>query len=195
MKKQLIALFILIFTAAGLAAETGYQGHKWYESSENFSNTNSIKLTEEPMSGWNIYRAYYKKVQGERTIALYGFNSLYKEFTCVGYTISTNAAEKLKKELGTEIAKYKITTEDRTEKELEDDPGFEVQEYELEVYRDFFICSELLNIANAIEAGYADEIEPGEGTVIIYNYNDDTNVYIFENFYDKRVTVIYIPTE
>lgn len=185
MKKQITVLLFLIFAAAGLAAETGYQGHKWYESIYDFPETNLVEFEETPSYGWMTCKAYNQKILGERTILFYGFHSEHGELTCAGYTISNEAAEIIKNDLGKKQKEYKVNAEDPKEIKTEAEAK----------WRDFYTFAGLEEIASYIENGYLtdEDIPEGDGVITIYNYNDDTNVYFFENFYDKRTIVIFIP--
>ena len=189
MKKQTIAFFILIFTAAGLTAETGYQSHKWYETINNFSRSNRIQFEDDPLYGLVFPLAYNKNIENEQTILYYGFDTEYFEFIAAGFTVTNKTAEKIKSKLGPKINTYKITTEYRTEEELD----FEGNEEEIRKYKDCFIFVDLRSVAYGIDLGYVEEFEKGDGVITIYNYNDDTRAYVFENFYDKRTTIVFIP--
>lgn len=191
MKKQINALFIFLFIAAGLAAETGYQGHKWYETINNFSRSNRIKFEEDPLYGLIYPLAYYKNIEGEQTILYYGFDTEYFEFISAGFTVTQKTAKKIKAKLGPEISIYKVSTEDRTAEDLD----FEGKEEDIKPYKDCYIFVDLRSIAYGIDLGYANEYPTGEGLITVYNYNDDTRVYVFENLYDKRTTIVFMPYE
>ena len=182
MKKQIITFLILIFTAAGLAAETGYQGFKWYCGINLLPIYKTVELEKEPHSGFYHPMIYEKQIMGEQTY-IYMITA-YEQFIAAGFIISQEAAAKISKELGPLVCQYNVTTEGRDTKKKDTD-----------AYKDFFILADFLKIAEGIENGKMN-INPmpeGKGKITVHNYNDDTYAFEFNNFYDLRTTVVFFP--
>ena len=186
MKKQIISFLILIFTAAGLAAETGWQGFKWYSDWKNFPTHNTLKTEEELRFGKITAEVYKKTIMGEQTYLYLAFSNS-DQFIAAGYTLSKATANKVIENLGPKIKQYKATTESREERNM-------ITNKE-KAYADFFIFAGFENVAEYMEQGAMEEQgwPEGDGRITIYNYNDDTYAYVFENFYDKRTTIVFIP--
>ena len=192
MKKQIISLFILIFTAAGMAAETGYNGLKW------FTNINKINLSyEKPIPEIPIeelkdqIRMQEKPMLGIQTQVYYIFNE--DELTCISYSIDSSATSRLLDKLSKPIF---ITHIKPTEKEsyikkqsLSDKITAENE--------NMLLCLSFIAIMGKFEIkGYASlKSDEGNGRIYIYDYNEDTRVWVLQDAIPGKTYVIYFPHE
>lgn len=183
MKKTIALFFFLIFIATGLAAETGYETYEWGENPIAIiyrENTQQIKKTQL----WDGYPPliFEKEIKGFKTNLFYCFNVL-GNFNAVFYYTDINNTGKIKDGLGkaqSTIKTFQVTEEDL----LEEYPSVN------QVTKDYIIEEFICSIVNGtITHG------DGPGTVTIYNYNDDTWCYIFENVLVNKTCVVYAPKD
>lgn len=195
MKKQIAIFLFLIFTAAGLAAETGYKGISWgsgeffielYEGKEE--SPLAFKLKESSV------KVYEKQILGEKTNLYY---TLMDDFGLISVFYSTDEknTERLKtkltsKTLVDEVPFYKL--DDGTIELLK-----EMDEKDPERVYEYLIGYTMMSMAMGLETEYRYKrpYSTGEAQIFIYDYNDDTRLYIFENVVPGRTVVVYFPHE
>lgn len=184
MKKQIISFFILIFTAAGLAAETGYEAYDWgenplviiqYEDNQKQKKTELWSSTYPPL-------IFEKELNGFKTNVFFIFNNS-GYFNLVFYYTDIKNSKKIKDGLKNEVGVIKSSQ--FTEKDL-----LEKFPYVTQVTKDYIIGDFFISIINGTITP-----ETGSGTITIYNYNDDTWCYVFENVLKDKTCVVYAPKE
>lgn len=195
MKKQITALFILIFIAAGLAAETGYKGIRW-GSSGYIIDLNEGK-EENPITktfpGYTT-KVYEKQLLGEKTNVFYTLLDNYGLFGVYYFTSEANNGKlkaNLKNKNLVEIIKYPKMEPDAVERlknRFEED-----KDRLLEWAAGFTLM--LLPFGLETEYRYEKPETTGDGLISIYDYNDDTRIYIFENIIPEKTVVVYFPHE
>lgn len=197
MKKQTIALFILIFTAAGLTAETGYKGINWGSAEFIITYYEGEEINPVPNKD-NYYPMLYKKtLLGEETNLFYLMQSEYGLLGVFYVTPETNN-EKLKFNLRNKekIYEYPFLRDaenqlwKKAEEEFKEAIDYPIVEYSIGFY--------MWQFAGAYEFEYKVQQFPTEGLegiISVYDYNDDTRLYIFENIIPEKTIVVYFPYE
>ena len=194
--KKTIAI-LLFFIGCMLYAETGYRGHEWYSLSSTFPRTGREK-NEQP--GWMKTIIYQKEILGETTFLFYGFSFEYEEFINAGYIIPIEKHYDLVAELyPTKYNIYKINLgdyanlEEQIEEAKRNDDDYknygEKEEYH-------FFYDQLSWFALMIEQYGIEEIQENpNATVIIYDYNNDTRLYLFDGAIKGKTVAVYVPHE
>ena len=201
MKKTITTLLILFLTL-GLFAETGYQKHQWYSNPGDFPKYGRIDYTETPQYGIKWPYIYKAEIQKKSTFVYYCFSGLYEafqtpEFISAGFFISEKNAKDYVKQ----------TLQNKTKVGI-------VEAYDVELYReaeegipeeinDFFMLADFTDCARyvdelGIETTNKEFIKEKKSNstishISIYDYNDDTRCYIFENFVPGRTAIIFGP--
>lgn len=187
MKKQTIALLFLIFTAAGLAAETGYNGIKWLTDTKkiNLSFEKELPKTEEDMQG--LVRMQERPILGTITQVFYLFYE--GAFFGVSYCINSQETPRLLEKYNNLV--FETSISNGTKEELREEISEITDENENMVISlgFFYLAAEFQG------EGYKQDFEEGNGKIYIYDYNDDTRVYIFENSVEGITGVVYLPCE
>jgi hypothetical protein len=191
--KKLFFSFILIFCLSAGFAETGYRGHEWYSKKNTFSK-NGLDSAQTGSCAENLI--YSKSILETKTYLIYSFAYDNNELLSAGYVIPKNKEKLLKQALKSKNKKsYKIELGDYGNLEAEIKEFTEKNEKEICSYiYDSLSC--LIFQINNFGNGISEIIEPnGNYTLTIYDYNDDTRCYIFENAVPDKTVVIYIPHE
>ncbi len=191
MKKQIIALLLLIITSE-LVAETGYNGLDW------FTNKKYVALSNEIESGtpiyWDFVKAQEKPILGQKTEIFYVFPD-YEHLCAVEYSIDEKETKRLLEKFNNLVYDTNINTN--------------TEEYFIGLYKDPEELSEKDRKAILFTAfglicedmesnGYkniGNDDPEFTGHLYIYDYNDDTRVYIFENAIEGKTIVVYFPHE
>jgi hypothetical protein len=197
MKKQIIALLFFICTAAGLAAETGYRGHEWYSLSSAFPRTGREKI-EQP--GWMKTIIYTKEILGEPTCLFFGFSFDYEELINAGYIISEGKTTELKNQLkGKKKKEVKINLGDfsNLDKQIEEAKRTdeEYASYGEKEEKHFYFDQFSWLVQMLEEYGTADIEDNPNAVLTIYDYNNDTRLYLFERAIKGKIVVVYVPHE
>lgn len=193
MKKQIITLLFLICIAAGLAAETGYRGFEWGTSEFLFElkagdEFETIKEEGSPF----ISKAYKAKLLGEeRRLHFYFTNNM---LCSAIYLIPAGQTNQLinnleGKKLLAQVPTPAGASEQMTEG-LKEYKGTEIQKEYLLGISVLYFCS-LIDEADLSKL----EKQEAENQIYIYNYNDDTRIYIYKNFIKDTTVVVYFPHE
>lgn len=204
--KKLFFTFILVFCLAAGFAETGIDGTAW--------RTNRKKLNFGDLAdNWNITAdtqivSFSTIILGKKEIECYIFEEEQLKGVC--YCIP----EKSVKELLTKLDKTKKVLEIKTQtfstldlmekhffyKKNKNTPSFYSEDENIKkAFRILLGEFEIYSIANKTEqTGYkniskANKKAPGTGTLYIYDYNDDTRVYITAGNVDGLAFVAYVP--
>lgn len=202
MKKTITTLLILFLTF-GLFAETGYKNHQWYSNTRDFPNYGRIEFKEKPSVGLVWPYIYSAEIQGTMTNIYYCFSGIPEEnqvpeFIAAGFFLPNKNAKEYAKKITqgkTSAGTLEIYNYEYEGLELEDDVPVEI--------RDFFYLAEFQNMAHCIEELGLEEMKTEAlknkkakniiSTISIYNYNDDTRCYIFENFAPGRTAILFGP--
>jgi hypothetical protein len=188
--KKLFFIFVLLSCFAVGFAETGYRGHQWYSAAESFPKTGQENVNLEYDSTKPII--YKKTILESKTFLFYDINIGTDELESAGYLVPKNKTEQLKKEL--KSMKKTIYNYDFSEMEIETGTS--------QLENDFNIFAEFSWITKLFESSMTEQdkedlkaFKNAEGRITIYDYNDDTRCYIFENAIPDRTVVIYVPHE
>ena len=200
--KKLITTLLILFLLLGLFAETGYQKHQWYSNPGDFPKYGRIEYKETPSYGINWPYIYKAEIQGESTFVYYCFSGLFEafqipEFISAGfYLTEKNAKEYIKKTLQN---KTKVGVIEAFDIDL----YREAEEGMPEEINDFFMLADFTECAKyAEEFGIekmnqeSQEVKKPNSKISyisIYDYNDDTRCYIFENFVPGRTAILFGP--
>ena len=207
MKKQIIALFILIITATGLAAETGYRGHQWYAPASNFPLYGREEIPEgQKYNGFTYGPIIYKKNILDKTRHLfYGISEyqLIKEFLNAGYFIDDAEHERIRKQFEREkikmVSLYIVKNEMELEEEIKEWQAEDKKAPSEQIAIDWWFYQQFAWLAESAEKEGYDSVfnfdNSGESIIEIYNYNDDTRCFIFTGFLKDRNCVIFVPHE
>lgn len=174
-------LFILLFSCiAGAFAETGYNGHQWWTSRQVVKD--KLLYRTEPTTQNKTDEEFYiyvevetKTMLGIKTNVYYHF--FEKTLSGVTYSLPPEKTKELK-------TKYKDKVKE-LEIEYKIDADTEVQQNAS--FHNF--------IFNAMTMGDTEYISGFEGKgnrISIYNYNDDTRVYILEDKLHNKTFVAYM---
>lgn len=179
--KKLITTLLFVFLFMGLFAETGYNGKQWW-SSKNSVKNNLIyfvqpEITEENEIMWEYMEAEKKNILGLQTYVYYHFSEGY--LFSISYSIPKNKTKELKEKFKNKVKEINIAQDTQTYL-LEKDA-----EYNSE------IVWQLFNAVIMNDDEYLNRFYGKGGKLTIYDYNDDTRVYIFENKIGDQTFVFY----
>jgi hypothetical protein len=188
--KKLFFIFIFISCFATAIAETGYRGHLWYSKYDTFPESgqeiNNLSYDS------TIPLIYKKTILESKTFLFYDINCTTGELESAGYLIPKNKTDLLKKEL--KQKKSMVIKMDFSE--------YDYETGETQVENNFYIFASLAYITkNALENITDQDKEDlktfknAAGRITIYDYNDDTRCYVFENATPDYTVVIYVPHE
>ncbi len=196
--KKTIFILLLFFCLASAFAETGYRGHNWYCNLSDFPKTG--QLTNADIGGpinMSYYPVFYeKKVADTKVLIFYGLDFSTKEFKAAGYIINSKKTETIKKLIKNKVNEFKIDFSDMNEY-LEDLEEREEAQQEYLLFSDFSLTSVYIDSATTEELKNTEAFPIGKGKTVIsiYDYNDDTRCYIYENVVPEKTIVIFIPHE
>lgn len=181
--KKLIAFFVLVFCFVAGYSETGYNGHQWWATKTEITNSliylTTPEITEENKEIWEYTVAEKKNILGSQTFVYYHFLNTESGLMAISYSIDKSKTKQLKEKYTDKILETKI-------QQIEDNyiPEKEI-EYQCEIERQLF------NVIIMNDDDYLRRFEGTGGILTVYNYNNDTRVYIFENFIKNRTFVFY----
>lgn len=188
MKKQIGILIFLILIAAGLAAETGYKGTDWGDSEDWIIRAEGRAPDyEEDYGEFNFY-IYEKILLGEKTNLFYAIHNKYSLLT-VFYNTSEKNNPKLHRLIGNMRKLHSVPF-------TQDIPWLTEEFKENSERTQECVNGVMLTLAVAdIEQNYKYELPEteGNGNLSIYDYNEDTRLYIFENVIPEKTIVVYYP--
>ncbi len=187
--KKIIFIFVLLFCFTGAFAETGYRGHQWYSKFDTFPK--SGQESNNLAYGTTMPLIYKKTIIESDTFLFYGINFINGELEAAGYLIPKSKTELLKKELKSK--KSTIINFDFSDFEYES--GETPMENDFYIFADFSFFSKKLESITSQDKEDLKAFKKAAGRITIYNYNDDTRCYIFENATPDRTVVIYVPHE
>lgn len=184
MRKTITTLLILFLTL-GLFAETGYNGNQWLKKRDQLILNFPIEPGEDKL--WNTTAAEKKAIMGKETVVYYHYGEGY--LYAVSYYTTVEKTENLKKKFNNLV--YEKKTKNVTISDLIC-IGILRETSDIDLYLNNQMAISCLKYE---QDGY-DQIEVmaddnGKATISIYDYNDDTRVYILENFIEKLTFVVY----
>ena len=178
--KKLLLIFVLLSCFAGAFAETGYRGMQWYSKAEAFPKKDQINY-----EGLLVYE---KIILGRKTFLFYALYENQLQFSA--YVITKDKTEDLKKEL----KKFKKT-------EIKADlANANTYQAATQIESESWMIGDAYSLVDEIEKVSPEELKAIEdktasGKISIFDYNDDTRCYVFENYITDRTVVIYVPHE
>ena len=204
--KKIFFTFILVFCLVAGFAENGYNGTSWG------TTKNKIQFGEN-IDSWQMTQnleiiTFSTTTQGKTTIKAYFFNN--EKLAGISYYLPENSlkdfiskikAEKKVLEIETELFSIQNLMESlKQSKNKKNYPTF-MDGSEDSEYAFIAVLGEsyLYEIASySEEKGYKNikkttKKAPGTGTLYIYDYNDDTRVYITAGNVDGLAFVAYVP--
>jgi hypothetical protein len=191
MKKAILFIFLLsVFF--GAFAETGYNKHAWG------TKKSDIKLKSETKPGkdslWKDTKAENKSILGKmRPVYYHFFND---SLGAISYTLPIEKVKNFQNKMKEKVFETQAESEDidfilvscKEEKIIP-----EIQDIDLDLNKIVAITT-----LEAENDGY-EEIDPAPenaaGRIYIYDYNDDTRVYLYENVVTDYAFVVYVPHE
>lgn len=182
MKKKTFILFLL-FCFSVAFAETGYAGIQWGTKWE------SLPFTKEDLTTKSMDR----KLVGEDTTMYYHFRNL--KLAGISYSLpreKTDLAKANYEHLVETLHADNITVKEFVNiLEEQNEIDSKATSNEIDRVANKFI----FNITKGIEAEGSQGFEKGNASIYIYDYNNDTRVYIFENIIENITFVVYLPHE
>lgn len=186
--KKIFFIFVLVSCLTAGFAETGYNNKAWNTEKGAVKTLGNVEPGEESL--WIITEAEIKKMLGIETMVYYHYFG--NKLNSVSYTIPEENLEKLKAKLPKEAQTTNTITMSTDACLLFVASGFGKTEN-----FDLAFNTEMWTLALMYEQGNIEELEGlidknGTGTIVNYNYNNDTNVYVFENVIQDYYCVVYI---
>jgi hypothetical protein len=185
MKKPIASLLFLIGSVF-LFAETGYRSFDWGDSMDYVENHAPGEKVELKQMEQQIEALGYKtKMLGKDTYIFYEF--LEGMLVCIHYSIPKDSTPELYANIKnkTKITEIKMQSQQDSGKMIDS----VVPEEQMQHYTKGYIAA-LLTLSIVFD-GYPKNIKEGSSTISIYNYNDDTRIYIFENLFEGQTIVAY----
>ncbi len=179
--KKIFIILLMLSCFAGAFAETGYANTAWGTPKKY------VDLTEETDS----IKSKSKTIQGVKTTLYYQF--VNDRLAGVCYSIPAEKTEQLKQNYYNLVAKFKAHSTSQKEwiKMLQEDST--TKEKLTAKSKDLMTSKILFLSAWDIENNGYDQLKDveGKGNFYIYDYNNDTRVYIFENTIEGITFVVY----
>lgn len=188
MKKTITTLLFLVLSF-GLFAETGYAGVQWGTYKKSLKLTDTITPTESEI--WDSTIAKKKTILGTITNVYYHFSEDY--LYGVSYEIRAEKTKELQKKFNNPVITIDTETgtrEDFVNTLLENGYIKDVKNNEVITH---YANKSFFEVACILEfKGYDTKGKKGKGKIHIYDYNDDTRVYLFENIVENSTFVVYM---
>lgn len=195
--KKTIAILLFLIGSVFLFAETGYRGFEWGTSEFLFelkAGENDAVINLDPFKA----KVYKTKLLGEERELYYIFYQEY--FSAAFYIIPSEVTEKLLNNFDKKNRLAFIQTE-KIDFNYDEAIKQNIQNEDASTAKrqvDFIIglqtisfCAEIEKKADLTKA----QNQEAESQLIIYNYNNDTRVYIYKNMFDGKTIVVYYPHE
>lgn len=177
--KKIFIILLMLSCFAGAFAETGYNGNQWWSKRQLVKNNLLYLITpiipkDDSAECYEYIEIESKNMLGVKTSVYYHFFD--ETLSAVSYSLPTEKTKEIKSKFKNKVQELEIElkTEDNTDIE---------QNCELENY-----------VFNAMITGDIEYFKnfKGKGARLsIYDYNDDTRVYIFENTTEGKTFVVY----
>lgn len=202
--KRLI-LFFILFLNFGIFAETGYNGFQWGWEKKDINIGENIEVWEDE---YGSIVSFGTIILGDDSIKSYFFD-VEKGLDCVSYYIPAGSLEELLSKFDPKKKVYEVKTELF---EINDIYNSAKELIEKGTIPPFYDGSDktIFAFISVLAEGYSYEIAsksedkgyknikeakegPKVGTLYIYDYNDDTRVYILSGNIDGLAFVAYVP--
>lgn len=196
--KKTIAILLFLICSVFLFAETGYRGFEWGTSEFLFElkageEDEPIETEDLPIST----KVYKTKLLGEeRNLYYYFANDM---LVSALYFIPAELTDRLLNNLEDNKLIAQRSVEEEMAKQFEESvkqifTNVEEQDQNL---RNFMLGSLLITLCFQIDDADFNQLEKQEGEclIYIYNYNNDTRLYIYKNITKGKTAVVYIPHE
>lgn len=221
--KKIFVLFLLTIFSFVTHAETGYRGLEWYTEESIAGNQIDLypafdetieKTLDLKDSGIEI-KVTVKTLLGERSLVNYFFTNIgyqlpknkrdekYK-LIAISYIVPKDKTNELLKHFSIQkIVKKYIQCRSDFLNIIKNDYFNHIDFNTLETNAsESLITSAIATVTTFFERyGKADALAPDldstekDGTLYIYDYNDDTRVYIYDNIIKDKAVVVYVPHE
>ena len=187
--KRFITTLIFILLSFGLFAENGYAGKKWGTSKEDLELTYSVDPKDDVL--WGKTSAEKKPMLGSETMVYYHF--FENVLLAISYRIPNEKAALIKRKLNELIFETPTATVSADMFLIGmNEMGFlpEINDKDLD------LCYLMAVISLDAEISGYDEIkgfyeEKGNGLITIYDYNEDTRCYVYENLINGTTIIVY----
>ena len=189
--KRFLILLLFVFLLFGLYAETGYDGKQWRTKKGELSFYN--KVTPDESQIWVVTEAETRPILGEDTRVYYHYFG--NELENISYTIPKEKTDLLKEKLEKRSICFDeqnlITITDEYSLQLLKTLG--IEETNIELGQNFLISYFVTLCEHSNNHYYTWYIfsDEGSGKFSFYYYNDDTVVYIYENFIKDKTIVVF----
>lgn len=186
--KKIFFILVLVFCLTAGFAETGYAGTPWGTLKQNLKIGDRIAPTDNPL--WESTEARKKLILNKQNTVYYHFfeNQLYG----VSYTLQAEDTKQICAKFTNKVDMKKI-------------PGMNKLEWIEIMFTEGLIDNkednEIINLASnkmifEVAAGFEfygnKTTKTGDAKIYIYDYNEDTRVYIFENMVEGLTFVTYM---
>lgn len=179
--KRTIAI-LLFFMSNMLYAETGYRGHQWYQFEDVFSHYTA----KESDIIHDLYTlSFSREILGEKNTIYYAFTNKNMQLISAGYIATKDKLKLFKTKIQDKKNEKTISIKLQNKYLNEEDPVFRF------IFYTSISTTILQDGINQFEKD--NKTTQGNCTVSIYNYNDDTRIYLFET--EKEFIVVYAPYE
>ena len=188
MKKIFFILVLLSCFAAGFA-ETGYAGTQWGTHKQNLKIGDKIEPTENEL--WESTEARKKLILNKQNTIYYHFADSY--LYGITYTLSREDTKQIRSKFKNEVDIINLEAFSHEEwiENLLNQGMIDNKEDSAEV--NLATNKMIFEITAVYEfQGYKKQIKNGNAKVYIYDYNDDTRVFLFENIVEGYSFVSYI---
>lgn len=221
--KKIFVLFLLTVFSFIAHTETGYRGLEWYTEESIAGNQidlysafdETIEKTLDLRDSGVEIKVAVKTLLGERSLVNYFF-------TNIGYQLPKNKRDEKYKLVAisyivpkekTNVILKRFPIQKLVNKYIKCRSDF-LDFIKNEYFNEIDFVNLKTNTANSLitsavstttisfeKDGQANELVPDEnstetnGTLYIYDYNDDTRVYIYDNIIKDKAVVVYVPHE
>ena len=187
--KKIIFILLLLSCFAGAFADTGYNNRVW------FSQKGTLKLQFEVTPGpeelWKTTEVEEKPILGTTTRVYYHY--VENMFVAVSYIIPQSKTKQLKTKFKTLVETaptYSLKKEDYIKNLI--NAGTIPENEDVDLHINNLIAMGAIDIEfNGLEQLETLKSETGKGLISIYDYNEDTRVFLFENFLLDYTVVVY----
>lgn len=187
--KKIITTLLFLLLVFGLFAETGYNKRAWLTKKGNLNLQFATEQGNDEL--WQKTEVEKKPIIGSETLVYYHFLNDY--FFAVSYFLPLEKTEKVKskfKELIYSTPSYSLSKDEYANNMLAAGVYKDLNEVDLKLNKTFTNCALDLEL-NGRESISMLVQNNGKGLISIYDYNDDTRVYLFENFLKDITIVVY----
>lgn len=191
MKKRIILIAAIMLAGALAFGETGWNNHQWWTDVKKYRTDKDEKIPESLITLQDKVQATKRLILGKKINVYFLFPD--GKLTGISYTIESSKTEELKKKFNQPVSYikfYQFSKEEIIEGAAQDEVIIKTDE-EIE----WIMTSVLFAIAATIEQEGMGSYNEGDAQLSIYDYNDDTRVYIYENIMEGQTVVVYVPHE